>query len=338
MPISHAKSITVADATGTVTGWFGTSTVTIAASAIQLPSDWNSAHNVAYTITGNTVSNTTVSGTNIIFAGSGGVSVGGSNGSIIISGITGGGGNNATLSTFVPYFPASTSSQTIGGFGTSTASAMVFPIQLVQDVAFNHIKILQSMSVVTTSNSSGFQTITSRFALFSNNAGTLSSISSGSFSICATLSSISGTVSFPTTTATSGYGYGTSTWGSTATAQSLFGTGGNREIELVFGGSMSLAPQIVYLGIHQRQSTSNTAVGLSSAFVGNAMNATSGVGKIGRSSAAFSNDSALHLGAHGFYTSTGSAGYSGTALPASMILTAFNNNMNVMPMVTMMST
>jgi hypothetical protein len=292
---------------------------------------------MVFTITGNTTQGSTVSGTNILFAGSGGISVGGSNGSIIISGPAGGGAN-ATLSTFVPYFPASTSSQTNGGFGTSTASAMVFPIIVVQDVAFNHIKILQSMSVVTTSNSSGLQTITSQFALFSNNAGTLSSISSGSFSMALTLSSISGTISFPTTTASSGYGYGTSTWGSTATAQSLFGTAGNRAIDLVFGtNSMSFSPQVVYLGIHQRQSTSNTAVGLSSAFVGNAMNGTTNAGPFGRSTAAFSNSSQNHLGAHGFYTSTGSAGYSGTALPASMILTAFNNNMNVMPMVTLAS-
>lgn len=335
MPISHVKSITVADATGTATGWFGTTTVTIAASAIQLPSDWNSAHAMLFTLTGNTTQNSTVSGTNVIFAGSGNVSVGGSNGSIIISGAGGGG---TTLSTFVPYFPASTSSQTLGAFGTSTASAMVFPIQLIENVAFNHIKIVQSGSIVTTSQSSGLQTITSRFGLYSNNAGTLSEISTGSFSIALTLSSISGTISFPTSTGTAGYGYATSTWNATNAAQSLFGTAGNRVIDLVFSNSMSQPPGIIYMGLHQRQSTSNFALGLSSALVGNAMNATSGAGPFGRSTAAFSNSSALHLGAHGFYTSTGSAGYSGTAIPASMILTAFNNNLNVMPMVTFAST
>jgi hypothetical protein len=332
MPISHAKSITVADATGTVTGWFGTSTVTIAASAIQLPSDWNSAHAMLFTLTGNTTQNSTVSGTNVMFAGSGGISVGGTSGTIVISA-----GVNATVSTFVPYFPASTSSQTLGAFGTSTASAMVFPIIFPQDVAFNHIKILQSGSIVTTTQSSGLQTITSRYGLYSNNAGTLSEISTGSFSIALTLSSISGTISFPTSTGTAGYGYNTSTWNATNAAQSLFGTAGNRVIDLVFSNSMSRPPGVIYLGLHQRQSTSNFALGLSSALVGNAMNATSGAGPFGRSTAAFSNSSDLHLGAHGFYTSTGSAGYSGTNIPASMILTAFNNNLNVMPMVTFAS-
>jgi hypothetical protein len=235
------------------------------------------------------------------------------------------------------YFPASTSSQTIGAFGTSTASAIVFPLPVFQDVAFNHIKILQSLSMVS-STVSGQQTISSRFGLFSNNAGTLSQISSGSFSLAVTVSSVSGTVSFPTGTDTSGYAYGTSSWSATAQAQSLFGTAGNRVIGMQFGGSMSFAPGLYYVGVHQRQSTSSAAVGLSSAFVGNAMNGTTNVGPIGMSAAAHSSRSDYHLGAHGFYTSTGSAGYSGTALPSSMLLSGFNNNMNVMPMVTLMST
>lgn len=333
MPITHAKNVTIADATGTVTGWFGTSTVTVPATALQRPSDWNSAHNMAFTLTGNTTQGSTVSGTDIIFAGSGGVSVGGSNGSIIVSGPI-----DAVVSTLVPYFPASTSSQTIGGFGATTASAMVFPVPIMQDVAFNHIKILQSMSVVTTSNSSGAQTITSRYGLYSRNGSTLSEISTGSFSIALSLSSISGTISFPTSTGTAGYGYATSTWNATANAQSLFGTAGNRVIDLVFSNSMSLSPNMYFVGLHQRQSTSNAAIGLSSGFVGNAMNGTSNVGPFGRSTADFTSRSDLHLGAHGFYTSTGSAGYSGTAIPASMLLSGFNNNLNVMPMITFAST
>lgn len=332
MQILHAKSVTIADVTGTATGWFGSTTVSVPATALQRPSDWNSAHNLGLTLAGgNTTQNSTWSGTNLSFSGGGNVTLGLSGNTLLISG-----GN--TLSTYVPYFPASTSSLTHGAIGVSTASALVFPVQIVEAVAFNHIKILQSLSVVTTTQSSGLQTITSRFGLYSNNAGTLSEISTGSFSIAVTVSSNSGTINFPTTTDTSGYGYNTSSWSTTAQAQSLFGTAGNRIIELAFSNTMLVRPGIIYVGLHQRQSTSNFALGLSSALIGNAMNATSAVGPIGQSTAAFSNNTRYHLGVHGLYTSTGSLGYSGTAIPASMIMTAFNNNLNVVPMITFAST
>lgn len=332
MPIGHAKSITVADLTGTITFWQGTTTASIAATDDARPSDWNSAHTLAFTLTGNTTNNTTVSGTDIIFAGSGGVSVGGSNGSIIISGPS-----NPAISTFVPYFPMSTSSQTQGAIGVTTASAAVFPVIFEDAVVFNNVRFLLSASLATSTTACS-QTITSNFAIYSNNAGTLSAISTGSFSMALSQSSVSGTLSFPTATSTSGYGYGTTSWSTTANAQSLVGTAGNRVVGLQFGGNMTLNPGIYWIGLHQRQNTANAAAGLSTALIGNAMNATSNVGPFGQSTAAFSNSSAFHLGAHGFYTSTGSAGYSGTTAPSSMILTAFNNNLNVMPMVTFMST
>ena len=332
MQITHFKSDTIADATGTVTFWNGTTTGSAAATDLVRPSDWNSQHALAFTLTGNTTLTSTGSGSVIPFAASGNLAVGFSNGTLIFSAF-----GNATVSSLVPYFPASTSSQTAGAMGTSTASALVFPLPIVQDVSFNHVKILQSLSVVT-STISGQQTISSQFGLYSNNAGTLSQISSGSFSMALTVSSVSGTISFPSATGTSGYAYGTSSWSTTAQAQSLFGTAGNRAIDLQFGGNLSLAPNLYWMGVHQRQSTSSAAVGLSSGFVGNAMNGTTNVGPIGQSTANFSSNSAFHFGAHGFYTSTGSAGYSGTALPDSMLLSGFKNNVNVMPMVTFMST
>lgn len=332
MQITHALSLTVGDATGTATIWNGATTSSLAATAVPRPSDWNAKHALQFTLAGNTTNASTVSGTAVPFAATGGISIGGSDGSLLFSV-----GQNATVSTYVPYFPASTSSQTHGAKGTSTASAMVFPVPVVQDVAFNAVKIPYSASYVT-STISGQHTITSRYGLFSLNGGTLSLISSGSFSLAMTVSSVSATLSLPTSTNTAGYTYGTISVSTTAQGQSLFGTAGNRVADLVFGGSMSLTPGLYYMGLHQRQSTSSANVGLSTGLIGNAMNATSGIGPLGSSTAAFSNTPNYHLGAHGFYTSTGSAGYSGTALPASMILTAFNNNLNVIPMLTFVST
>lgn len=328
MAIVHAFSDTVANITGTATVWNGATTSTIAATDLVRPQDWNSAHNMAFTLTGNTTLNSTLSGTNIVLAGSGGVQVGGSNGSFIIS--------NAPINSFVPWYPGSTSTQTIGAMGTSTASAIVFPVIVDAMLAFNHIKFGFSASVVT-SAVSGQQTITSGFGIFSNNAGTLSLISSNSFSIAITGSGVSATVSFPTSTGTGGYGYGTTTWTTTAQAQSLFGTAGQRIVDLVFTGNMSLAPGAYYIGLHQRQSTSSGAIGLSTAFIGNAQGEVTGIGYLGRSTADFTSRSDVHMNL-GWHTSTGSAGYSGTTLPSSIIMSGVVHSGAVLPFITFAST
>lgn len=83
MAVSHVKSDTIGDFTGTITGFNSQgSTTTIAASDLVRPSDWNSAHNQFYTLTGNTTGNSTASGTNVILSGGQLISLGGSTGSI----------------------------------------------------------------------------------------------------------------------------------------------------------------------------------------------------------------------------------------------------------------
>lgn len=63
MAVSHVKSLTIADGTDT---------------NIVRPSDWASAHNQYLTLGGNTLNASTLSGTNIVMAASGGVSLVGS--------------------------------------------------------------------------------------------------------------------------------------------------------------------------------------------------------------------------------------------------------------------
>jgi len=324
--ITHAKSLTVSPATGTLTIWNGGTTSSIAASDVIQPNDWNSQHALSFVFGGNTTNISSVSGTQVPFAATGGVSIGASNGSLLISAPI-----NVTVSTYSPYFPASTSSQTHGAMGTSTARALVFPVPVYQDVAFNALRIIQSASYVT-STVSGRQTITSAYGIYSNNGGTLSLISSGSHSIAMTVSSVSATISLPTSSNSAGYTYGSVSITATAQGQSLIGTAGNRVADLVFGNTLSLSPGIYWVGVHQRQSSSSANVGISTALVGNAMNATSGVGPMGSSTAAFTNNSAYHLGAHGFYTATS------TTLPSAMSLTGVSNAVNVMPMITLLST
>jgi len=102
MAVSHVFSNGVADATGTMTVWFGATTATVAASDVVKPSDWNSAHNQVVTLGGNTAGVSTISGTNIVFGGSNNVTLSGIQGAnaatINISAAAGGGGGSINVS------------------------------------------------------------------------------------------------------------------------------------------------------------------------------------------------------------------------------------------------
>jgi hypothetical protein len=212
MQIGHAKSITIADATGTVTGWFGTSTVTVPASAIQLPSDWNSKHNLAFTLAGNTTVGSTVSGTNIPIAGTGGLSVGVSNGSLLFSApdlvrnnyrpfeL----GNNTTFSSlgqnsiyfqaFIPEFPIAFSNMELlprGTFASSTNSqvfAMTFDYGLYSQqtgASSTQMSLAGSSRIVM---SVSFNSNTAAGFTISQGAGSFTNTSAGT----ANLANISG--------------------------------------------------------------------------------------------------------------------------------------------------
>lgn len=74
--LSHVKSNSLGDFTGTVTVFNSQgSTATAAATALVRPLDWNSAHNVYQTISGNQTGGdgSTASGTNIVFGGTNGM-------------------------------------------------------------------------------------------------------------------------------------------------------------------------------------------------------------------------------------------------------------------------
>jgi len=259
---------------------------------------------------------------------------------IAISAGAGGGGGALTLNDHVPYWPASTAGQTLGALNATTASAFVFPISVGAYLNFNAIRMLFSNSYVT-STAAGSQTITSQFGLYSNNASTLSLISSNSFSIAISNSSVSATVSAPLTTATTGYAYNTLTASTTAQIHSLFGTVGFRQFDLQFGNSMSMTPGIYWLAVHQRFSSSSNAIGVSASMVGNVVAAINNVAPFGLATSANTTNFALRdpLYGLGVYTSTGSAGYGGVGIPsASMFLSGIAHTVTLLPLVTILST
>lgn len=89
MAISHAKSVTIADFTGTVTVFNSAGATTTAnATDIVRPSNWNSAHDQYVTLSGNTAGASTLSGSNIVFQGGNNVTLSGNGSTIVFSGPT----------------------------------------------------------------------------------------------------------------------------------------------------------------------------------------------------------------------------------------------------------
>lgn len=188
MAVSHVKSVTIGDFTGTVTAFNSQgSTVTVAATDLARPSDWNSVHNQYFTLTGNTTGGSTASGTNVVFAASGGASIGVSGGNTIyISAPV----DVATLSSWmnVPYV---TNTQTAN---PTQSTFHIFPIQPHNLVTCAKIRFLSTISIASSSFASTANTTfsynqqeTHRWVLYSRQTDAssmqLSSVSSGSASL-----------------------------------------------------------------------------------------------------------------------------------------------------------
>ncbi|MEN9913170.1 MAG: hypothetical protein RLY66_578 [Candidatus Parcubacteria bacterium] len=271
----------------------------------------------------------------VVLSNANGVSFG-INGNTITASVNAGGA--ATQTGYIPMYQGSTASQTLGAMGVTTGSAIFYPINISENIAFNVINMLENVSFAT-SSISGQQTISSRFGLYSNNAGTLSLISSSSYSFAVTNSSVSATLSYPSGTGTAGYTYTTVTASTTAQIHSLFGTVGSRIFGLQFGNSMSLSQGVYWLGVHERRSSSSANIGLSIGLVGNVVNF--GVaGRLGVGSTAITGNYSAHQPLFGFgpYTSTNSAGYSGTNIPTSAFLSGFAHTATILPLMTFAST
>lgn len=164
MQITHVKSNTVADATGTVTFWNGTTTGSIAATNAVRPSDWNSQHALQFTLAGNTTGNSTVSGTNVIFNGAGGISIGGSNGSLMISGPSGGAAGS--MSAWRPFELGNNT--TFSALGQNTIYLQHFIPD--ENVAFSNMEFWGRGSFASsTNNNSNVMTI--RYGLYSQETG-----------------------------------------------------------------------------------------------------------------------------------------------------------------------
>lgn len=172
MTILHVKSNTIADFTGTITGFDSRgSSLTIAATDLVRPSDWNSGHNQLFTLTGNTIQESTVSGANVQFAASGGVSVGGSAGSIMISA--------PVAKTYAGFYPCGHQQEwNSGQWGIGTLAIM--PMPAAPDFACDAVVL--PVQISNASNSSNSFSLSLSYGIYTKNGASLSRLVSGSTS------------------------------------------------------------------------------------------------------------------------------------------------------------
>ena len=149
MAISHIKSNTIADWTGTVTIGNSTGgTQTVAATNLVRPGDWNSAHNQYYTLSGNTTGNSTASGTNVVFQASNNLTLSGNNATIVFVG---------PVQDMLSYYqhPPGPMNNTITMSVGGGSSNYVQPFILPQDISASYIRLPVSMSLASTTFATG---------------------------------------------------------------------------------------------------------------------------------------------------------------------------------------
>lgn len=150
MNIVHPKSITISDGTNT---------------NIVRPSDWNSSHNLALTISGNTSGASTWSGSNLVIAGGNNVTLQITGNTLSINATSGGGGT--TISYFAPvdYFAAERIAGQIGN-----QSVRLHPVTVPCAVQFD--RILEPLLISLNTGSTNTVSITFGLAIYSHNNST----------------------------------------------------------------------------------------------------------------------------------------------------------------------
>ena len=182
MGISHAKVDGVADWTGTVTVYNSTGgQTTVAATDMVRPSDWNSAHNQQYFFAGNTLGASTVSGSDVYWAG-------GTNISLSVNGSTVSVNGPDIQSRYrfpiLPLWPnvgflsqISGTTGATGGSSQTTASYRMAPLDVQNPVDINDVEFVASFNTVAGTGGGrqahmfGLYTIDpsmSRFSLFTS--------------------------------------------------------------------------------------------------------------------------------------------------------------------------
>lgn len=299
MAISHAFSNAVADATGTITVWNGATTASVAASAVVKPSDWNSVHNMGYTLAGNTTNASTVSGTDVVFRGAGGVVLAGSNSSLVIS------GNAATVNFYEPFPMGNNTSYSSYGQNTLYFQGFHTPLNVSMTAIEQTISVNNASSSVSHSVGETFS-----YAMYQQGTGASTSqltlLGSSSYIMQASFSSnLSGGVTIGNAA--------TSFTSSSAGTAFITAFTGLKELQVPFN---TVLPNnaLVYLA-HGHSTTSTGGTGALRVSYLNKTNMTNvSMGFLGNSTVLASNASVINQPQMGIYTVTSGAFPSTVAL------------------------
>jgi hypothetical protein len=318
MAVSHLKSLTMADSSDT---------------SLVRPSDWNSVHNQFYTLSGNTAGASTASGTNVVFSAAGGVTLGGSTGTIVFSAPT-----PATLSSFAPFELPGLASVANGAGTTTSGTVSLFPMTIDNYVAAAAMNLLASVNFITLGTSSGRQTNGYIFAMYTRGTGTnsttLGTAATASFSMGVTGNNSTYTINYPADTNSAGYT--TSTTSSAGVNLTSLFTG----LKLIqFPIGQTLSPGIYWLGLAATKSTSSVNVGFSLSWLGatqsqtaiaplnqHVSNFTTGTNMVGVKGGPWGQ-------VHGSWTSAGN-----TTVPASIAISAVSAGVSMIPYMKFWST
>jgi hypothetical protein len=248
------------------------------------------------------------------FAGAGGASVGVSNGVVLISAPTGGGGAAGTVSAYQPLSAVNTTVQTIGN-----GTLAFVPLNPSNNVTFRNL--LQSVSIATVSSATATPITagyTNSFALYgvdTASSNRLTQITSGSFYMNMAQSS-SNSYGF-----TMGQGASIYTITSTNASTQLSSLSGYKQIFMPFSGSMA-AGNSYYLGVGvSYTSTVTNAMRVSQLSV--TQNVSAGYGVMNTAGVTGSAGSVVNSNNGFFYTATSNA-WPGTIF-TNQVQTAANN-------------
>lgn len=222
--------------------------------------------------------------------------------------------------------PIDQTGSTVISMGTGVSGlASFFPFQLPADVVAHYMQMCMSMSFSTLGNSSGQQTHSVSWGIYTRglaaNSTSMSQLLNGSFTMGVTGNNSTYSINQPTTTSSTGYGTG-----STTSAGSNISSGYTGAKLVQFPVNSTLSAGQYYLGLWGGMSTSSIIVGVSNSFLGynNGPSTIATMAPIGSFSSDFSTGTILPGGAGGPWN-LGCASFSTANLASLPATVAFSN-------------
>jgi hypothetical protein len=322
------------------TGIFTGQVVLAGGNAITLSGSSN-AGSVTYTIQGrpvsigvstmgNTAGNTTVGAVGrYVLVGSNGITL--SHDSAANSGTVTISGAGYTLSTYEPYYMLNTGTGGVSAPTSVSAKPTFIPYPVAAYVSAGAFQIIASLSFVTMGTSSGRQTATWGFGLFTRGTGAnstqLSQLTSTQIVLNVTYNNSTISISQPMTTNFTGYSISSTT---SAGLNITSGYTGSKVVHVPV--NTLLTPGNYWLGMVCAESTSSNSGGIKASFIGQVIPITN-MAPIGSFSSDFSSGTNFAgVNNNNWYPALAIGSAATAALPASYPLSGMSSNVGIGPL------